>query len=64
MPSAGIAVPVSQVAAGDLVFPASAHGGHVQMYAGGGKVIEAPYSGASVRIADMPRSVMAIRRPG
>ncbi|SKO36011.1 NLP/P60 family protein [Mycobacteroides abscessus subsp. abscessus] len=59
----GVAVPRSQIAVGDLVFPSSANGGHVQMYAGGGKVIEAPYTGASVRIVDMPSSIMAIRRP-
>lgn len=59
----GVAVPPSRIAVGDLVFPSSAGGGHVQMYAGHGKVIEAPYTGASVRIVDMPHGVMAIRRP-
>lgn len=56
----GVAVPRSQLAVGDLIFP---HAGHVQMYAGGGKVIEAPYTGASVRIANLPSSILAIRRP-
>lgn len=56
----GVPVPRSQLAVGDLVFP---HSGHVQMYAGGGKVIEAPYTGASVRIANLPGSILAIRRP-
>lgn len=56
----GVAVPRSQVAVGDLIFPST---GHVQMYAGGGKVIEAPYTGASVRIANMPNQILAIRRP-
>jgi peptidoglycan DL-endopeptidase CwlO len=59
----GVEVPPSHIEVGDLVFPSSAAGGHVQMYAGSGKVIEAPYTGASVRIVDMPRGVMAIRRP-
>ena len=59
----GAAVPRGDVEPGDLVFPASAHGGHVQMYAGNGKVIEAPYSGAKVRITAMPHDIMAIRRP-
>lgn len=56
----GTAVARSALVPGDLVFP---HGGHVQMYAGGGKVIEAPYVGATVRISDLPSSIMAIRRP-
>jgi cell wall-associated NlpC family hydrolase len=39
---------------GDLVFFGSPiH--HVGMYIGGGKMIEAPYTGASVRIASMDR---------
>lgn len=59
----GVAVPRGDIAPGDLVFPASAHGGHVQMYAGNGKVIEAPYTGAKVRITAMPHDIMAIRRP-
>lgn len=38
----------SQLRPGDLVYP---HGlGHVQLYIGGGKVIEAPHTGADVRI--------------
>lgn len=61
----GIPVHRSQIAVGDLVFPYNPKdpGGHVQMYAGNGKVIEAPYTGANVRIVDMPKSIMAIRRP-
>lgn len=59
----GAAVPRADIQPGDLVFPASANGGHVQMYAGNGKVIEAPYSGAKVRISEMPHQIMAIRRP-
>jgi hypothetical protein len=42
----GAAVSQSQLAPGDLVFPDA---GHVQIYSGGGKVIEAPHTGANVR---------------
>jgi peptidoglycan DL-endopeptidase CwlO len=55
----GVPVPRSQVRAGDLVFP---HAGHVQMAIGNNLVVEAPYSGASVRISPLGSSV-AIRRP-
>lgn len=40
----------NQLAPGDLVFPES---GHVQMYLGGGKVVEAPHTGLNVRIAPL-----------
>jgi peptidoglycan DL-endopeptidase CwlO len=55
----GIPVPRSQVRPGDLVFP---HTGHVQMAIGNNLVVEAPYSGASVRISKLGNYV-AIRRP-
>ena len=55
----GIPVPRSQVRPGDLVFP---HAGHVQMAIGNNLVVEAPYSGASVRISPLGSNV-AIRRP-
>lgn len=55
----GIPVPRSQVRPGDLVFP---HAGHVQLAIGNNMVVEAPYSGASVRISRMGANV-AIRRP-
>ncbi|MEE2851222.1 MAG: C40 family peptidase [Actinomycetota bacterium] len=55
----GIAVPRSQVRPGDLVFP---HAGHVQLAIGNNLVVEAPYSGASVRISRLGNNV-AIRRP-
>jgi peptidoglycan DL-endopeptidase CwlO len=55
----GIPVPRSQVRPGDLVFP---HAGHVQMAIGNNLVVEAPYSGASVRISALGSNV-AIRRP-
>lgn len=55
----GIVVPHSQVRPGDLVFP---HAGHVQMAIGNNLVVEAPYSGASVRISQLGNNVQ-IRRP-
>jgi peptidoglycan DL-endopeptidase CwlO len=55
----GIPVPRSQVRPGDLVFP---HAGHVQMAIGNNLVVEAPYSGASVRISPLDSNI-AIRRP-
>ena len=55
----GIPVTRSQVRPGDLIFP---HAGHVQLAIGNNLVVEAPYSGASVRIAQLGNNV-AIRRP-
>jgi peptidoglycan DL-endopeptidase CwlO len=55
----GIPVPRSKVRPGDLIFP---HAGHVQMAIGNNLVVEAPYSGASVRISPLGNNV-AIRRP-
>ncbi|OIN81864.1 C40 family peptidase [Mycobacterium malmoense] len=55
----GIPVPRAQVRPGDLVFP---HAGHVQMAIGNNLVVEAPYSGASVRISPLGNNI-AIRRP-
>lgn len=40
----------NQLKPGDLVFPSTEH---VQMYLGGGKVVEAPHSGANVRIVNL-----------
>jgi cell wall-associated NlpC family hydrolase len=48
---AGQHVPLSQMAPGDMLFygnPSDIH--HVTMYIGGGRMIEAPYSGAYVRV--------------
>jgi len=48
---AGRHVPLSQMAPGDMLFygnPSDIH--HVTMYIGGGRMIEAPYSGAYVRV--------------
>lgn len=55
----GYPVARSQVRPGDLVFP---HAGHVQLAIGNNLVVEAPYSGASVRISRLGNNV-AIRRP-
>lgn len=55
----GIAVPRSQIRAGDLVFPSV---GHVQLAIGGNRVIEAPHAGATVQISPLGAHV-AIRRP-
>jgi peptidoglycan DL-endopeptidase CwlO len=55
----GIPVPRSLVRPGDLVFP---HAGHVQLAIGNNLVVEAPYSGASVRISRLGTNVQ-IRRP-
>lgn len=55
----GVAVPRSLVRPGDLVFP---HAGHVQLAIGNDLVVEAPYSGASVRISRLGNNI-AIRRP-
>lgn len=43
-------VPKEQLAPGDLIFPES---GHVQMYLGAGKIVEAPRPGLNVRISDV-----------
>jgi len=42
----GTAVNKDQIQPGDLVFPDA---GHVQIYTGGGMIIEAPHTGANVR---------------
>jgi cell wall-associated NlpC family hydrolase len=54
---AGRKVPVSEIRPGDMVFyqnpGAPIH--HVAMYIGGGRMIEAPYTGASVRVVPLRR---------
>jgi cell wall-associated NlpC family hydrolase len=55
----GVPVPRSHIRPGDLVFP---HAGHVQLAIGNNLVVEAPYSGASVRISRLGDNVQ-IRRP-
>jgi cell wall-associated NlpC family hydrolase len=55
----GIPIPRSHVRPGDLVFPTA---GHVQLAIGNNMVVEAPHSGASVRISPLGTGVQ-IRRP-
>jgi peptidoglycan DL-endopeptidase RipA len=54
---AGQKVPISQIRPGDMVFYRDTgepiH--HVAMYIGNGKMIEAPYTGASVRVTSLRR---------
>lgn len=59
----GRAVPTNnpnQWRPGDLMFPST---GHVQMYIGNGKVIEAPRTGGHVQIVPVRNSYIAVRRP-
>jgi cell wall-associated NlpC family hydrolase len=62
---AGVRIPAWEAQPGDLVFPGSEFDsrgpGHVQLAVGGGKVIEAPHSGADVRVVDMPRDAVVVR---
>jgi cell wall-associated NlpC family hydrolase len=55
--NAGRKVPVSNLQAGDLVFYQRPGGPihHVAMYIGGGQMIEAPYTGANVRVVPLRR---------
>ncbi|MEU4314137.1 NlpC/P60 family protein [Nocardia sp. NPDC024068] len=62
---AGERVDPRDVRAGDLVFPAGSFSSrgpeHVQLAAGNGMVIEAPYSGATVTYSSMPPSAVVVR---
>lgn len=62
---AGERIDPRDVRAGDLVFPAASFSSrgpeHVQLAAGNGMVIEAPYSGATVTYSPMPSSAVVIR---
>ncbi|MGM1064999.1 NlpC/P60 family protein, partial [Saccharothrix sp. Mg75] len=49
--NAGRKVPLSQARRGDMLFWGPGGGTHVALYLGGGMMVEAPYSGSSVRIA-------------
>jgi cell wall-associated NlpC family hydrolase len=44
-------VPLSDLQPGDLLFYGPGGDEHVAMYIGGGQMVEAPYTGASVWIA-------------
>ncbi|WP_411157774.1 C40 family peptidase [Nocardia otitidiscaviarum] len=61
----GIRIHPSDAQPGDLVFPGNSFSTrgpeHVQLAAGGGKVIEAPYAGARVRWSDMDRNSVVVR---
>jgi len=59
---AGLPVATGNLKVGDLLFP---HPGHVVMYLGGGQVVEAPHTGALVKIRKMTEGDRAagVRRP-
>ncbi len=48
----GIHISMSQLQPGDLVFPSNP-GEHVAMYIGGGDIVEAPYTGATVHVVPL-----------
>ncbi|ULD38949.1 C40 family peptidase [Rhodococcus qingshengii] len=61
--AAGTEVSINEAKPGDFVFPNSSFSGgggpgHVQVYLGDGKVIEAPQSGDKVKISEMTPSVI------
>ncbi len=49
--NAGYKVPLDEAQRGDMLFWGPGGGTHVALYLGGGMMIEAPYSGSSVRIS-------------
>ncbi|MEV0677608.1 NlpC/P60 family protein [Actinosynnema sp. NPDC050436] len=49
--NAGVKVPLSQAERGDMLFWGPGGGTHVALYLGDGMMVEAPYSGSSVRVA-------------
>nr|WP_090045615.1 NlpC/P60 family protein [Lentzea fradiae] len=49
--NAGRKVPLAQMAPGDMIFWGPGGGTHVALYLGGGMMVEAPHSGAVVRIS-------------
>jgi cell wall-associated NlpC family hydrolase len=55
----GVAVSADSVAPGDLIFPWI---GHVVMYIGDGKVVEAAGRGIPIRVSPMPNHYIAIRK--
>lgn len=57
----GVAVPLSQIQPGDLLFEGSP-AYHVVMYLGGGKVVQAPTSGDVVKISAVPNNIINARR--
>lgn len=55
----GRSISRSELRPGDLVFPSY---GHVMIYIGDGRVVEAPHSGANVRTRELTGSIYALRR--
>jgi cell wall-associated NlpC family hydrolase len=51
--NSGRKVPLSQMAPGDMIFWGPGGGTHVALYLGGGMMVEAPHSGAVVRISSV-----------
>jgi peptidoglycan DL-endopeptidase RipA len=49
--NAGRKIPLNQAQRGDLLFWGPGGGTHVALYLGGGMMVEAPYSGSSVRVS-------------
>lgn len=63
--NAGAAVPdLSQMLPGDLVLSNFSERGpeHVQLYAGGGQVVEAQTFGVPVKMSPFPKSKVIVRR--
>jgi cell wall-associated NlpC family hydrolase len=52
-------IPMADIEAGDLLFYGPGGSQHVAMYVGGGSMIEAPYTGASVWITGVRTSGLA-----
>ena len=59
----GVPVPMNALRPGDLVFMGYPVSYHVALYAGGGQVIEAPYTGAVVRYSSVSSFQYAVRIP-
>jgi cell wall-associated NlpC family hydrolase len=59
----GTPVSMSDLKPGDLVFMGYPVSYHVALYAGGGQVIEAPYTGAVVRYSSVSSFQYAVRIP-
>lgn len=56
-------VPVESMQPGDLVFSGSGGVGHVGLYIGGGRMIDAPETGRSVEIEEIRDNVIGAARP-